>query len=115
MRPDRMRNSDSRALTRATEQDQHRDDDERAAGERDLGDGAHGILTVFETRTCSPPNAGTFTPRKIFATQPPSALPAKSPDTSALVARPLLAKVTATFPVPCVPSWEAHSFSARAA
>ena len=58
------------------------------------------MCTVLFTRTESPPNGGTLTPRKMRATQPPSALPAKSPDTSAFVARPLFTNVMATLPVP---------------
>src|SRR5262245_58648969 len=73
------------------------------------------MRTVFETRTGSPENAGTLASRKTRATHPPRALPAKSPVTSALVARPLGTKVMETLPLPCVPSRLAHELCAEAA
>jgi hypothetical protein len=38
-------------------------------------------LNDFVTVTASPENAGTLAPRKMRATQPPTALPARSPET----------------------------------
>src|SRR5262249_19056111 len=60
---------------------------------------------VLWTVTGAPPNGGTWVPRKRAATQPPTGVPAKGgPSTLAVVAWPLLAKVTAMRPEPVGPS-----------
>src|SRR5438552_2663117 len=61
-------------------------------------------LNDFETVTASPEKAGTFALRNRRATQPPTAVPARSPETEVLVARPLGMKVIDTLPLPAGPS-----------
>src|SRR5262245_61549217 len=61
------------------------------------------IVKLLATVVGSPENAGTRAARKTRATQPPTAVPARSPLTMALVARPLGAKVTTTRPPPVGP------------
>src|SRR6478609_517858 len=61
---------------------------------------ANDLLTV----TGSPEKAGTLAERNRRATQPPTAVPARSPETWVLVARPLGMNVTDTLPLPVGPS-----------
>jgi hypothetical protein len=98
---------------------QHRQRDHGAGNERD---GSHvsvrasqGTRTVLATVVGCPENGGIVAWRKTLAMHPPADVPAKSPPTSAWVARPVGLNVTVTLPEPVGPSGWAQVLAAVAA